>query len=102
MLLQIEKKIYFVSPFGEVSKMNTAGGLKIYLKNALAEKRAELGLSQEQMAENLNISLRSYSNLEHGKYCCSLSTFISYVNNCNVDKDKLFSEIADILDNCDK
>jgi len=54
------------------------------------------------MAENLNISLRSYSNLEHGKYCCSLSSFINYVNSCNADKDKLFSEAAEILKNCNE
>lgn len=82
--------------------MTATEGLKIYLKNEFANKRSELGISQEKMAENLNISLRSYSNLEHGKYCCSLSSFINYVNNCNADKDKLFSEAAEILKNCDE
>ena len=82
--------------------MTASGGLKSYLKNELAGKRAELGITQEQMAENLNISLRAYADLEHGKYCCSLSTFISYVNNCDVDKDKLFAEIADVLVDCEK
>lgn len=82
--------------------MTSTGGLKSYLKNELAGKRAELGISQEKMAETLNISLRSYSDLEHGRFCCSLSTFISYVNNCDVDKDKLFAEIADVLDDCEE
>lgn len=76
--------------------------LKHYLKNELADTRAQLGLSQERMSENLNISLRSYSNLEHGKYCCSLTTFINYVNNFDVDKDKLFSDIAEIFKHCDE
>ena len=82
--------------------MTTMDILKNYFKKEFANRRAELGLSQEEMAENLNISLRSYSDLEHGKYCCSLSSFINYVNNCNADKDKLFSEAAEILKNCDE
>ena len=37
--------------------MTATEGLKIYLKNEFANKRAELGISQEKMAENLNRSL---------------------------------------------
>lgn len=77
--------------------MTTAEELKYYFKNELAGKRAELGLSQEEMAEILNISLRSYSDLEHGKYCCSLQSFINYVNNCDADKDRLFSDFKEIF-----
>lgn len=73
----------------------TAEVLKSCMKNEFRNKRAELGISQEQMAENLNISLRSYSNLEHGKYCCSLLTFVNYINNFNVDKEKLFIKIIE-------
>ena len=86
-----------VSTSGQVLKMSTPECLKVKFKNDFITKRAELDLSQEKMAEQLNISLRSYSNLEHGKYCCSLTTFINYVNNFDIDKDKLFSELADIL-----
>ncbi len=81
--------------------MTTMDILKNYFKNEFASRRAELGLSQEEMAENLNISLRSYSDLEHGKYCCSLSSFINYVNNCEADKDRLFSDFAEIFKNSD-
>lgn len=87
-----------VSTSGQVLKMSTLKYLKVKFKNEFMTKRAELNLSQEKMAEYLNISLRSYSNLEHGKYCCSLTTFINYVNNFDVDKDKLFSELAEIMD----
>lgn len=82
--------------------MTSAENLKIYLKNELVSKRAELGISQERMAEYLNISLRSYSNLEHGKNCCALATFVNYVNNCKADKEKLFSDMEEILNNCDE
>lgn len=79
--------------------MTTMDILKNYFKKEFVNRRAELGLSQEEMAENLNISLRSYSDLEHGKYCCSLSSFINYVNNCDADKDRLFSDFAEIFEN---
>lgn len=91
-----------VSTSGQVLKMPTPEYLKVKFKNEFMTKRAELELSQEKMAECLNISLRSYSNLEHGKYCCSLTTFINYVNNFDVDKDKLFSELAELLKHADE
>lgn len=58
-------------------------------------------MSQEEMAEKLNISLRSYSNLEHGVSFCSALSLINYVNNCNVDKDKLFSTFAEIMNDAE-
>lgn len=73
--------------------------LKISLKNELIAKRAELDLSQEKMAERLHISLRSYSNLEHGICFCSALSLINFINNCDVDKDKLFSEFEEIINN---
>lgn len=77
--------------------MSTLDCLKISLKNELISKRAELGLSQEEMAERLCISLRSYSNLEHGKSFCSALSLINFINNCDVDKDKLFSVFDKII-----
>ena len=77
--------------------MSTLDCLKISLKNELISKRAELGLSQEEMSERLCISLRSYSNLEHGKSFCSALSLINFINNCDVDKDKLFSMFDKII-----
>lgn len=82
--------------------MSTLDRLKISLKNELKAKRAELELSQEKMAERLDISLRSYSDLEHGNSFCSAVSLINYVNNCNVDKDKLFAEFGKIIKNTEK
>ncbi len=93
--------IAYVSTSGQVLIMSTPECLRIKFKNELIAKRTELELSQEKMAEYLNISLRSYSNLEHGKNCCSLTTFINYVNNFDVDKDKLFTELAELLNECE-
>lgn len=79
--------------------MSTLDCLKTSFRKELKAKRAELNLSQEQMAERLDISLRSYSNLEHGICFCSALSLINFINNCNVDKDKLFSEFEEIINN---
>lgn len=77
--------------------MSTLDYLKNSFKNELITKRAELELSQEEMAERLDISLRSYSELEHGKSFCSALSLINFVNNCNVDKDRLFADFDKII-----
>lgn len=79
--------------------MSTLDYLKNSFKNELISKRVELNLSQEEMAERLNISLRSYSNLEHGICFCSALSLINFINNCDADKDKLFSEFENIINN---
>lgn len=60
------------------------------------DKRTELSISQEKMAEYLKISHRQYYNLEHGIKCCSLETFSNFVDSCNVDETKILSDIAAI------
>ena len=97
----MQKQSSTVSTSGQVLRMSTLDRLKNSLKNELITKRAELELSQEEMAEKLNISLRSYSNLEHGISFCSALSLINYVNNCNVDKDKLFSTFAEIMNDAE-
>jgi len=96
-----EATIRSVSTSRQVLEMSTLDPLKKKFKNELNTKRAELELSQEEMAEKLNISLRSYSNLEHGVSFCSALSLINYVNNCNVDKDKLFSTFAEIMNDAE-
>ena len=97
----MKQQISSVSTSGQVLKMSTLDCLKKSFRNELITKRAELELSQEEMAEKLNISLRSYSNLEHGISFCSALSLINYVNNCNVDKDKLFSTFAEIMNDAE-
>ncbi|MDE5974130.1 MAG: helix-turn-helix domain-containing protein [Eubacterium sp.] len=77
--------------------MSTLDRLKNSFKNELITKRAELELSQEKMAERLDISLHSYSDLERGNSFCSAVSLINFVNNCNVDKDKLFTMFDEII-----
>lgn len=93
----MQQQISSVSTSGQVLEMSTLDCLKKKFRNELIAKRAELELSQEEMAEKLNISLRSYSNLEHGISFCSALSLINFVNNCNVDKEKLFSMFAEIM-----
>lgn len=70
--------------------------VKFYVKNRIANSRAESGLSQEKMAAQLYISLRAYSKIEHGENCCSIETLSHYVENFDVDAEKLLSDIAKI------
>ena len=98
----MKQQISSVSTSGQVLKMSTLDCLKKSFRNELIIKRAELELSQEEMAERLNISLRSYSNLEHGISFCSALSLINFVNNCDVDKEKLFATFAEIMNDTEK
>ncbi len=97
----MKQQISSVSTSGQVLEMSTLDCLKKGFRNELITKRAELELSQEEMAEKLNISLRSYSNLEHGISFCSALSLINFVNNCNVDKEKLFSMFDEIMNDAE-
>ena len=45
--------------------------IKARLSKQAYKIRRELGLSQEQMSEQLRITTRAYGDLERGKYCFS-------------------------------
>ncbi len=76
---------------------------KKYLKKELREKRYELNLSQEKMAEKLDISAREYSDLENGKRFCSAKSLILYANECDMnDKEKLFTDLGEIIRKSDE
>lgn len=45
--------------------------IKARLSEQTRKIRRELGLSQEQMSEQLRITTRAYGDLERGKYCFS-------------------------------
>ena len=45
-------------------------------------RRAELDISQEEMASHLEVATRAYINLEHGDACCgalTLALFLIYI-----------------------
>ncbi len=49
------------------------------LRNAIIKKRAELRISQEKMSGLLHISLRSYTDIEHGKSMPCTYTLINFM-----------------------
>lgn len=55
--------------------------LKTFLRSKLLNSRAELGISQEDMADRLSMSGRSYVDLEHGETgggAVTLALFLVY------------------------
>ena len=58
--------------------------LKRVLKMSFRSTRAEMGITQAQMAELLHISTRAYAELEYGRSLCSTSVFVA----CKNWKDK--------------
>ncbi|MBE7032941.1 MAG: hypothetical protein E7406_01790 [Ruminococcaceae bacterium] len=55
--------------------------------------RAKLGLTQEQMAETLEMDVRSFMNLDHGKNGCSALTLSLYLIYFCEDVPKFLSEL---------
>lgn len=68
----------------------------------LKQNEQSLNCHRRKWQNCLIFHLCSYSNLEHGNSFCSAVSLINYVNNCNVDKDKLFAEFGKIIKNTEK
>lgn len=66
--------------------------LRSFMSTDLKTTRISLGLSQLKMAELLDIDLRSYANLEHGKSLCSTRVFLQYVFQCKSENQTQFME----------
>lgn len=56
--------------------------LKTMFRKQIICKRKEMKLTQAQMSENLEMSVRSYCDLENGKYKCSAITLVLYLIYC--------------------
>ena len=63
--------------------------LKPYYAEFLKRIRVEHCLSQEEMADALQISTRSYINLEHGKSLFKARTLFKLVFSFNLDANEL-------------
>ena len=72
--------------------------LKETLHEEIVKTRAELGLTQEQMAEVLEMDTRSYVDLDHGKYSCSVLTFVLFLLYCCADSRALLIKIRSRFD----
>ena len=55
------------------------GIFKEFFYKKLIYSRNELGISQEEMAERLEMAVRSYIDLDHGKTSCSAVTLVLYL-----------------------
>ena len=72
--------------------------LKETLHEEIVKTRAELGWTQEQMAEVLEMDTRSYVDLDHGKYSCSVLTFVLFLLYCCADSRALLIKIRSRFD----
>lgn len=53
--------------------------LRVVFSKQLIRTRAALGITQEEMADRLSMSTRSYSDLDNGYSCCSGLTLALYL-----------------------
>ena len=72
--------------------------LKIYFRNKLLLARGKLNLTQEQMSERLEISLRNYSELERGKNSCNALTLALFLIYCCPDVKQFLNELKELYE----
>ena len=74
---------------------NCKQALKEYLRALLKSLRKELKLSQEEMAEKLKLTQRSYSDLERGVSCLSTVTILLLFS--LMSNERILSLIRDLV-----
>ena len=70
--------------------------------NILREFRIKSGLTQEQISEQLGISLKYISRIENGNNGVKTQTLINYMNILGINPDTLYSEFitnSEVKDN---
>ena len=72
--------------------------LKETLHEEIVKTRTELGMTQEQMAEALEIDTRSYADIDHGKSICSVLTLVLFLVYCCADATALLVKIRSRFD----
>ena len=72
--------------------------LKETLHEEIVKTRVELGWTQEQMAERMEMDVRSYSDLDHGKCSCGVLTLILFLIYCCTDSKALLVKIRSRFD----
>ena len=76
--------------------------LKSYLHSLFRKKRKEMQLTQAEMAELLEMDIRSYSNIDNGKSMCSTQTFILFLLHCKPDMYELLKELSELWEKAKK
>lgn len=74
--------------------MSSKEKVKHFMMLEFRNVRIDLNVSQEQMSEILDISVRSYSDLEKGKYMCSSVTLINYMIKCVDDYSSFMEKLS--------
>ena len=72
--------------------------LKVFLCKEFRRAQKEKGLTQAEMAEILEIDIRTYSNISRGKSICSTLTFVLFLLYCCDDPRKLLEDFREVLD----
>lgn len=76
--------------------------LKNFLSNEIKRFRTVKKLSQQAMAELLRVDPRSYTDLEHKVYSCSLLTFLFFAQQLEDEgKLQLLKELCSLLERID-
>ncbi len=71
--------------------------IKAYLAKQIKKTRLQKGLTQEQMAERLDISPRSYSKIEHGQSICKVQTLFHFLS-LYKSPEKLMKDILRLIE----
>ena len=70
--------------------------LKEYLTEKIKKTRKNLGLTQEKMAEGLEISTRSYADIERGISLCKTTTLFHFLFFCGLELNQMQKEIEQL------
>lgn len=76
------------------------GVLKTHFRRKLVAARADMKISQSDMAQMLSMSLRSYSDLENGRSGCSAVTLVLFLIEICPDPLAFLEELREALDGC--
>lgn len=71
--------------------------LKAYLRAEFLKNRADLNITQEEMAHRLLMSSRAYANIESGKSCRSLITALLFLSRCCLDRQDFLDGLSNIF-----
>ncbi len=76
--------------------------LRVRFRHKLITVRADMKLTQDEMAQLLSMSLRSYTELERGKSGCSATTLVLFLIRICPDPITFLNELREImgLDDC--
>ena len=72
--------------------------LKSFFHQELFRSRVDLGITQEEMADKLSMSSRTYVDLDHGKTGCSALTLALFLIYICTDPLEFLEELRDAFE----